>query len=52
MVTTLVTFASGDLEFTLNHCASRIVAFSVWIYEDTRAFGAVTLLDKMELATS
>jgi len=48
-------FASADLEFTLNHCASPIVAASVWIDEETRAsadrFGAVTLLDKMELAT-
>ncbi len=49
------TFASAGLEFTLNHCASPIVAVSVWIDKETRAlahrFGAVTLLDKMELAT-
>jgi len=49
------TFASADLELTLNHGASPIVAVSVWIDEETRAladrFGAVTLLDKMELAT-
>ena len=48
------TFTPADFKSHLNSCAPRIVAISLWNDEETRelaeSFGAVTLLDKMELS--
>ncbi len=48
------TFTPADFKSHLNGCAPRIVAISLWNDEETRelaeSFGAVTLLDKMELS--